>query len=102
MQVTKFEAEKVGEEILLTMEVTDGEKVMPGAKAVPADSDLKVEADILAAEIVDANKPAEVVAPVAPEAVDVSKIVVEVKALEEAIAAKPVPVKEEVVEEAVV
>lgn len=100
--VTKFEAEKVGEYIILKMEVTSGENVWPGSKAVPADADLKIEADILAAEIVDANKPAEVVAPVAPEAVDVSGITVEVKTLEEAMAAKPVPVKEEVVEEAVV
>ena len=98
MQVTKFEAEKVGEEIILSMEVTDGEKVWPGRKCVPSDADLKVEADILAAEIIDAHKPVEPVAEVKAEAVDVSKVVVEVKTLEEAMAAKPKPVKEEVIE----
>lgn len=100
--VTKFEAEKVGEEIILKMEVTDGDKIFPGLKCVPADADIKIEADILAAEIVSANTPAEEEVKATPEAVDVSGITVEVKTLEEAMAAKPAPVKEEVVEEEVV
>jgi len=101
MTVQNFTAEQIGEDILLSMEVVSGESVWPGRKAVPVGSDLKIEADILAAEIVEANKPVEEVTPIAPVAVDVSKIVVEVKTLEEANAAKPKPVEEvkEVVEE---
>lgn len=100
--VTKFEAEKVGEEILLSMEVTSGDNVWPGRKVVAADADLKVEADILAAEIVDAStanvsNPAPVSTPI-----DVSKITVEIKTLEEAMAAKPKPVVEAPVEEPVI
>ena len=60
MTVQNFTAEQVGEEILLSMEVVSGENVWTGAKAVAADADLKVEADILAAEIVEANTVVEV------------------------------------------
>jgi hypothetical protein len=88
MQVTKFEANQVDENIILSMEVTDGDNVWPGDKSVPVGSDLKVEGDILAAEIVDANTPKPPVAEVVPVPVDVSKIVVEVKTLDEANAAK--------------
>lgn len=97
--VTHFEANKVGEYILLDMKVADGETVLPGAKSVAIDADLKVEADILAAEIIDAYaaKAANVVPVATP--VDVSKIVVEIKTLEEAMAAKKVeaPIEESVI-----
>jgi hypothetical protein len=101
MTVQNFTGEQIGEEILLSMEVVSGENVWPGAKAVAADADLKVEADILAAEIVEANTVVEVVAEVVKTPVDVSKIVVEVKTLKEANAAKPKPVAEEVIHEVV-
>jgi hypothetical protein len=102
MTVQNFTGEQIGEEILLSMEVVSGENVWPGAKAVAADADLKVEADILAAEIVEANTVVEVVAEVVKTPVDVSKIVVEVKTLKEANAAKPKPVVEkEVIHEVV-
>lgn len=77
--VTKFEAEKVGEEILLSMEVTDGDNVWPGRKAVPVGSDLKVEADKLAAEIVESNQPQEIPLAPSPTPIDVSGIIVELK-----------------------
>lgn len=79
-QVTSFTAEQIGEEIILKMEVTEGESVWTGIKPVPADADLKVEADILAAEILEANTTPEVpAAQPDPVPVDVSGIVVEIK-----------------------
>lgn len=78
--VQNFSAEQIGEDILLSMEVVEGENVWPGRKAVPAGSDLKVEADTLAKEIVEANATPEVpAAQPDPVPVDVSGIVVEIK-----------------------
>ena len=78
-EVTKFEAEKIGDNVIMRMEVTSGGNVWPGAKAVPVGSNLQIEGEILAKEIIDANAP-KVVAP-EPEAtpVDVSNINIEIK-----------------------
>lgn len=76
--VQNFTAEQVGEEILLSLEVVDGDNVWPGRKAVALDADLKAEGEKLAQEVIDANT---VVAPEpAPEPVpvDVSGIVLSI------------------------
>ena len=99
--VQNFSAEQIGDNIILRMEVVDGENVWPGAKGVLVGSDLKIEADILAAEIVEANTVVEVVQEVVKTPVDVSKVTVEVKTLADAMSAKPVEEVKEVLEEVV-
>lgn len=95
MEITLVSAEQYSDRITLTVTV-DGNI---GSKSVDLDSDLKVEAEILAAEIVEVYKPKPEPVVEVPVALDVSKIVLEVKTMEEALEAKEAlePVKEVVV-----
>ncbi len=72
--IKSFSAERVEDVIILHMEVEDGDNVWPGSKGVSADADLKVEAEILAKEIIVANTPVQEVSAPEPVPVDVSQI----------------------------
>lgn len=84
MTIEFVSAEKYTKGIIITVKLD----AFTGSKVVPIDADLKVEGDILVAEIMEAYNPKPVPKPEEPVLLDVSKIILEVKTMEEALEAK--------------
>jgi len=76
--VNSFTAEQLGDDVVLDISLTEGENTWTGRKVVAVGSDLKVEGDALAAEIIEANTPVAPEVPPTPVPLDVSGIVLEV------------------------
>lgn len=76
---TLISAEKFKDHIVLTVKVDE----FTGSKEVPVNSDLKTEAEGLVGEIMDAYYPKPLPPPEKPVMLDVSKIVLDVKPMEE-------------------